>query len=298
MKANARSVRVVRFFRGMIPWLFLMPALATFLWFKFIPMIKGLEMSFYKVNFGSQSQWVGLDNFARAVNDTALHHAAWNTALYVLITVPVTAVIAFLLALVLEGPARHLHVIRTAMFLPVVTSVAIIAEIWRIVFFPTPDGVANTALGWIGVAPQGFLADVDQALSSIMQLHIWRTIPYDMVIFVAGLATINRELYDAADVDGASRWHKIRYVTLPALMPTIMIVSMLGFIRGFRVFTEVYATTGGGPAGATEMIMTHIYKIGFDQFDYGYASAVSFLLFLFTVVTTVFYLMWRKRMTH
>src|SRR5258707_1066566 len=118
---------------------------------------------------------------------------------------------------------------------------------------------------------------------------------FDTVIFVAGLSTVNRELYDAASIDGAGWLARLRHVTLPALLPTIAIVLLLGLIRGFRVFTEVYATTGGGPAGATEVIMTHVYKIGFDQFDYGYASAVSFLLFTFTMVLTLVYLAWHRR---
>lgn len=279
-----------------LPWLFLLPALLTFAWFKFIPMFKGLEMSFYKVNFGSESQWVGLDNFARILSDQALHHATGNTLLYVAVTVFLSALIAFFLALVLEGPARHLRIIRTAIFLPAVTSAAIVAEIWRIVFFPTEAGVMNHALSWFDIAPQGFLSDPMQSIMTLMALHVWKHVPYDIVIFVAGLATINRDLYDAASVDGANAWQKLMHVTLPAMTGTIGIVVMLGVIRGVRVFTEVYATTGGGPAGSTEMIMTHVYKIGFDQFDYGYASAVSFLLFVFTVTLTTAYLLFKRHL--
>jgi multiple sugar transport system permease protein len=281
--------------RRLIPWLFLTPALSAFAWFKFIPMLKGLELSFYKVNFATEHEWVGLGNFARAASDGALHAAAFNTTLYVAVTVLASAFIGFLLALALEGPARHLAFIRTAMFMPAVTSAAILAEVWRILFFPTRDGVVNGMLSWAGVGEQGFLADPGQALATLMLLHIWKTVPYDTVIFVAGLSTVNRELYDAASIDGAGWLARLRHVTVPALLPTIAIVLLLGLIRGFRVFTEVYATTGGGPAGATEVIMTHVYKIGFDQFDYGYASAVSFLLFSFTMVLTLVYLAWQRR---
>src|SRR5258708_901380 len=236
--------------RPLIPWLFLAPALTAFAWFKFITMLKGLELSFYKVNFGSEHEWVGFGNFARAASDGALHAAAFNTTLYVLVTVLASALIGFLLALALEGPARHLAFIRTAMFLPAVTSAAILAEVWRILFFPTRDGVVNAMLSWAGVGEQGFLADPGQALGTLMLLHIWKAVPYDTVIFVAGLATINRELYEAAALDGANGFARLRHVTLPALLPTVSIVLMLGLIRGFRVFTEVYATTCGGPAGA------------------------------------------------
>ncbi|MBB4123716.1 carbohydrate ABC transporter permease [Martelella radicis] len=283
--------------RGVIPWLFLMPALVIFTWFKFYPMVRGLIISFYQMNFYGPNEWVGFDNFQRVLTDTALHSAVINTVIYVIFSMTIGAVIAFALALALEGPARHLRFIRTAMFLPAVTSAAVVAEIWRILFNPTPSGVVNQIIGWVGVAPQGFLADTHQALATIILLHIWKSVPYSMVIFIAGLAGINRDLYDAAHVDGASPWQRLRYVTLPGMIPAISVVLMLSFIRGFRVFTEVYATTGGGPAGSTEMIMTHIYKIGFEQFDYGYASAVSFLLFLFTVLLTMVHLGIKNRIS-
>ncbi len=281
--------------RALIPWLFLAPALVIFSWFKFIPMIQGLVMSFYKVNFNQPDEWVGFDNFTRAFADVELHAAVVNTLLYVLVTMFAAAILAFFLAMLLEGPARHLRFIRTAIFLPAVTSAAIVAEMWRILFNPTPNGVVNHILSWFGVADQGFLASSDQALGVIMLLHIWKAVPYNMVIFIAGLAGISRDLYDAANVDGANWWNRLRYVTLPGMIPALSVVLMLSFIRGFRVFAEVYATTGGGPSNATEMIMTHIYKLGFEQFDYGYASAVSFLLFAFTVVLTICHLTLKKR---
>ncbi|STW06309.1 N-Acetyl-D-glucosamine ABC transport system [Klebsiella grimontii] len=152
--------------RALIPWLFLAPALIIFSWFKFIPMIQGLVMSFYKVNFNQPNEWVGLDNFTRAFADAELHAAVVNTLLYVVVTMFAAAILAFFLAMLLEGPARHLRFIRTAIFLPAVTSAAIIAEMWRILFNPTPNGVVNHILSWFGVADQGFLASSDQALGS------------------------------------------------------------------------------------------------------------------------------------
>ncbi|ELI8087977.1 TPA: carbohydrate ABC transporter permease [Yersinia enterocolitica] len=281
--------------RNLVPWLFLAPALVIFTWFKFIPMLQGLVMSFYKVNFNQPNEWVGFDNFSRAMGDEALHSAVFNTLLYVVVTMVVAAFIAFFLAMLLEGPARHLRFIRTAIFLPAVTSAAIVAEMWRILFNSTSNGVVNHILSWFSIEAQGFLADTDQALWTVMLLHIWKAVPYNMVIFIAGLVGISRDLYDASNVDGANWWNRLRYVTLPGMIPALSVVLMLSFIRGFRVFAEVYATTGGGPSNATEMIMTHIYKLGFEQFDYGYASAVSFLLFAFTVVLTICHLTLKKR---
>jgi multiple sugar transport system permease protein len=278
------------------PWLFLAPALLVFLYFKFIPMARGMQMSFYKVSFGDADEWVGWDNFARVFTEEALRNAAGRTLLYVLVTVTLSAAIALVLAQALQGTARHMRILRTAMFLPAVTSAAVVAEIWRILYAPTPAGVINTLIGWLGAAPQGFFSDPDQALAALMGMHVWKHVPYDTVIFVAGLAGVNRELYDAAAVDGANAWHRFVHVTLPGLAPAITVVLTLGCIRGFRVFTEVYTTTGGGPAaGSTEVVMTHIYKQGFQELDFGYAAAASTVLFLFTALATAGFLAWRRR---
>jgi len=279
----------------LVPGLFLAPALLVFTWFKFIPMARGLELSFYKVNFGAPNEWVGLDNFRRVFEDEALGSAAWNTLLYVSSTVTLSAALALFLAVALQGSTQHLRFLRTAIFLPAITSAAVLAEVWRILYAPTPDGVINTIFGWLGLRAQAFLNDPDYALQWLMAMHIWKSVPYDTVIFVAGLATINTELYDAAKVDGASAWQRFRFVTIPGLAHAVTIVVVLGLIRGFRVFAEIQATTGGGPAGATEVVMTRIYKLGFVQFDYGYASAASVVLFGFSATTTMLYLYWRKR---
>lgn len=281
--------------RWIIPWLFLAPALIVFTWFKFVPIVRGLIMSFYKVKFIGDDQWVGLANFERAFSDSALHAATLNTLIYVVVTTLAGGVFAFAVAMALEGQARHIRLIRTAIFFPAVTSIAVLAEIWRILFYPGTTGVVNQMLGVFGVAPQGFMSDPDQALFIVILLQIWKNVPYNMVIFIAGLAGINRELYDAADVDGASPLRKLWHVTIPGLVPAFSVVIMLSLIRGFRVFTEIYTTTGGGPAGATEVIMTSIFKTGFERFDYGYASAVSFLLFAFTVCLTVVHVTVKNR---
>lgn len=282
---------------SLIPWLFLAPALIIFTWFKFYPMVSGFSMSFYDVQFYSDSKWVGLDNFYRAFNDLALRAAVIHTTIYVIVATLSASFVAFFMALALEGPARHLGVIRTAVFLPAITSVAIIAEIWRILFNSADYGLVNSLLGLIGIAPQGFLSDPNQALWVLILMSVWKSAPYDMVIFVAGLVGVNRELYDAANVDGASMWRKLWHVTLPGIIPSISVVLMLSFIRGFRVFAEVYATTGGGPAGSTSTIMTHVYKVGFEELNYGYASAVSLMLLVFTVLLTLLHMKIKSRFT-
>ncbi|MFC6658832.1 carbohydrate ABC transporter permease [Roseibium salinum] len=263
-----------------------------------MPIIKGLIMSFYEVKFVGADEWVGLANFQLALSDSALGAAAANTLIYVVSTTIAGGLLAFAVALILEGQALHIRIIRTAIFFPAVTSVAVLAEIWRILFYPASTGVVNSILGFFGGAPQGFMSDPNQALFVVILLQVWKNVPYSMVIFIAGLAGINRELYDAADVDGASPLRKLWHVTVPGLVPAFSVVIMLSLIRGFRVFTEVYTTTGGGPAGATEVIMTNIFKTGFERLDYGYAAAVSFMLFAFTVGLTVVHVLIKNRFSH
>ena len=297
VRSSRTSRRRRRFSTAIVPWLFLAPALIIFTWFKFYPMFSGLIMSFYDVQFYSDSEWVGFDNFTRAFADTDLRTAVYHTLVYVVVGTLTASILAFFLALALEGQARHLRFIRTAIFLPAITSAAIIAEIWRILFNSAHYGVVNSLLGFVGIDPQGFLTNPSQALWVLILLEVWKSTPYDMVIFVAGLVGVNRELYDAANVDGASKLRTLWHVTLPNIIPSISVVIMLSFIRGFRVFAEVYATTGGGPAGSTETIMTHIYKVGFEDLDYGYASAVSLMLLLFTVLLTLVHMKIKSRMT-
>lgn len=283
-----------RWLAGATPWLFLAPALLAFAYFKFGPMLQGVYSSFFDVRVVGADEWVGTANFARALGDPELHRAVGHTVLYVAGTVIASLVIAFVIALVLEGPALHLRLVRTAIFLPAVAAVAVVAEVWRIVYWPTDTGVLNSVLGWAGLGPSQFLSGPDTALASVMGMQVWKSVPYDMVIILAGLAGVSRELYEAAAVDGATAWHRIRHVTIPALRGVFTIVVVLGIIRGFRVFTEVYVLTAGGPAGATDVIMTYIYRTGFDDFDLGYAAAASTLLFLATALMTAGYL-WLSR---
>src|SRR5205823_2800920 len=136
---------------------------------------------------------------------------------------------------------------RTASHLPVVTTMAVVAEVWQVMYYPARSGTLNTLLGWIGVGPEPFLQSPHQALASVVAVGIWRGAPYDMMIFLAGLATVDRNLYESAAVDGASRWSRFLHVTLPSLRPVITILFLLAALRGLRSFTEVFLLTNGGP---------------------------------------------------
>lgn len=299
-RARHRPRRPVRRRRGrwpaaLTPWLFLAPVLALFGVFKFWPTVWGMYLSFFQVRPYLGNKWVGWDNFTTAFHDAALRSAVGHTLVDAAVTVAASALIGFGLALLLEGPARHLRVLRTVVFLPVVTAMVAVAELWNTILYPGHYGTLNTLLGHLGFGTQPFLSSPHSSLASVMLIQVWKSAPYDMVIFVAGLAGIDRQLYEAAAIDGAGAWHRLRHVTLPSLRPVTTIVLTLGIIRGLRVFTEIYVLTGGGPAGSTETIVTYTYKQGIQGNQLGLASAVSTVLFLATVLLTCLTLWWRAR---
>lgn len=281
----ARRPRLRR--RAVIPWLFLAPGLLLALCFKFIPMIEGIRLSLHKVQPFLGDEWVGLDNYRTVLEDDRFREAARHTLILGVGQTLGAIVVGFLLALLLEGQAKSLWLVRTAVFLPVITALAVVGEIWRLLYLPTADGFVNTILGLVGVGPEPFLESPDSALWSVMAVGVWIGAPYNMVIILAGLAGVERSLYEAAAVDGASLLQRLRYITLPALRPALTIVVTLAAIRGLRIFTEVYVLTGGGPAGSTEVWMTRVFSLGLERNDIGVASAASMLLLAVTLVLTL-----------
>jgi multiple sugar transport system permease protein len=278
-----------------IPWLFLAPALILFVYFKFIPMAQALSMSAQEVRPYLGNLWVGTANYSEILSSDGFRSATWNTIVLAVGQTAGSMMLGFVLALLVEGQTRKLSFIRSAAFLPVVVPIAVVAELWRIMYHPTADGLLNQILGLVGLGPSGFINDPDTSLASIVVTGIWRGAPYDMMIFLAGLAGIDRGLYEAAVVDGASTKQRILHVTLPGLRPVFAILFVLAAVRGFRAFTEVFLLTNGGPNGSTEVLMTLIYKLGFEQNRLGIASAGAVLLFLATLVLTVCVQLLRRR---
>ncbi|MFD6289346.1 carbohydrate ABC transporter permease [Streptomyces sp. NPDC060205] len=273
--------------RSALPWLFVGPALLLALYFKFIPMFKGIRMSLYDVQPFLGDQWVGLDNYRKVLEDERFREAIGHTLLLGAGQTFGAIAVGFVLALTLEGQSRTLWFLRSAAFLPVVTATAVVGEIWRLLYSPTADGFVNTVLGYVGIGPLPFLDSPDSALWSVMTVGIWMGAPYNMVILLAGLAGVDRSLYEAAAMDGASTLQRLRYITLPALRPAMTIVLTLAAIRSLRTFTEVYVLTGGGPAGSTEVWMTRVFSLGFERNDLGVASAASVVLLAVTLLLTL-----------
>lgn len=281
--------------RWWTPWLFLAPALLLFLYFKFIPMANALTMSFQEVQPYLGNRWVGTENYATVLGSDGFREAAWHTVVLAAGQTAGSMLLGLALALLMEGQGRRIGIVRSAAFLPVVVPIAVVAELWRIMYHPTEDGMLNSVLGLVGFGPSGFINDPDSSLVSIMLTGIWRGAPYDMMIFLAGLASVDRGLYEAAKVDGASRLQRVWHVTVPGLRSVFSILFILAAIRGLRVFTEVFLLTNGGPDGSTEVVMTLIYKLGLEQNRLGVGAAGAVLLFVMTLILTIVVHLVRRR---
>lgn len=269
------------------PWLFLVPALLLGVLFKFYPMVEGLRMSLMRVQPFLGDIFIGLDNYEAVLTDQRFLDAIGHTLFLAVVSTLGAVVVGAVLALLLEGQTRRLYLVRTGVFLPVVTALAVTGEIWRIIYFPTESGFLNSILGVFGIPAQAFLSDPSTSLFYVAVVGIWTGAPYNMVIILAGLTGVDRSLYEAAAIDGASTRHRLRYIVLPALRPAIAVVLTLAAIRSLRSFTEIYVLTGGGPAGSTEVWMTRTFSLGFDSNNFGVASAASVILLLATLILTL-----------
>jgi multiple sugar transport system permease protein len=290
---GARTAAAVR--RHYVAWFFLAPALLLFTVFKFVPMVRAISMSFKEVRPYLGDRWVGLDNYRAVLTDGSFLSASGHTLVLALGETVGSIAVGLVLALLLEGSARHLWFVRTAVFLPTVTAMAVIAALWRIIYYPAPDGALNGVLGWIGLGPSQYLDSPHTSLLSVMAVGVWRGAPYDMMIFIAGLAGVDRTLYEAAAADGAGPLRRLWHVAFPAMRPVFAIVLTLAAIRGLRVFTEIFLLTNGGPNGSTEVVMTLVYKLGLERNELGIASAGSMLLLVATIVLTLVAMFARRR---
>ncbi|MEJ7799252.1 MAG: sugar ABC transporter permease [Ilumatobacter sp.] len=281
--------------RTLWAYVFLSPAILLFGLTVIYPMLRSLQFSFYKWPLGNAPKtFVGFDNYERLItNDDAFHQSVTNTLFFTVATVMPTVLIALLLALILNSSQlRARGFFRTIYFVPVVTSLVAVSYVWRWLLEPS-FGLVNTALGWIGIDGPGWLSDPDWAMEGVVGMTVWRDTGYYMVIFLAGLQTIPRELNEAAALDGAGAWQRFRRVTMPLLNPSIVLASVIGVIYGLQLFTQVYVMTGspsklaGGPLGSTTSVVLFIVQSAFRPLEMGYPSAAAMLLFVMIMIVTL-----------
>lgn len=265
--------------------LFLSPALTYFTLFKFYPMLQAALISLFDYDLLSPPRYVGLYNFALLLTDTTFHRAIAASFFYVAgVAIPVW-VVALGFALIFNRPGRTRQFYRLLYFLPAVSSVVVAAIVWKFLF--NPLGLVNAFLSSFGVDQVNWLTRLDTAMWALIIVGIWRTTPYFMIVYLAGLKGVPQEYYEAAAIDGANDWQCFRYITLPLLQPTIALVVIVTVILGLRHFINPLIMTGGGPAGTTRVLPLLIYETGFQFTRMGLASAMSMVFFAIVMVFTV-----------
>jgi multiple sugar transport system permease protein len=260
--------------------LFLIPWLISFGLFSAYPILFSLGVGFAEFNpfKGGLTGWVGLENYRAIFSDGLFWRSFLNTVLFVVGTVPPTAVLSLLLALLIERTGRLRGVMRTGYFIPSVVSLAVISLVFKYVY--STQGLLNMVAGFFGMTGQEWLLNPRLALPSIMVMDIWASIGYYAIFYLAALQTVPRELYDAAKVDGAGTFNLFRSVTLPWIRPVIVFVVVVNTIRAFQVFVEIVIMTRGGPLGSTMTLVYYMYEKAFHRVDIGAASAVAFVVFV------------------
>ena len=265
---------------------FLAPSAVPLAYFTVYPMLSALWISLHDWNLMSAMKWAGFANYAALVHDPLTRRAFLNTIYYLAGYLPLVYVGGLGLAMALNSAIRFRNFMRGIYFLPVVTSWIAVALVWRWLLNPSV-GVVNYLLGLIGVQGPGWWTDPVWAMPSIILASAWKDLGFVMVILLAGLQSIPADLYEAARVDGAGWWARLIHVTLPMLTPTTFFVIVISLINGFQVFDQVYAMTGGGPAGASTVVVERVYDLTFRYSQAGTASALSWMLFLLILGVTI-----------
>lgn len=269
--------------RKLTPYLFVAPLMIFIALFTYIPILASLNLSFREWNFLSPDMpFVGFRNYEQLLASRDLWNSLWVTTLFAVLSVPLRLGLALVIAHYLVRESMHVRLLRGALFLPSVTSTVSIAVVFSWVF-STDYGMVNALLGTFGLGKVQWLQNPHLALWVLIFVNTWKQIGYDIVIYIAGLQAIPRELYDAAAVDGGKRLHVFRRITMPLVMPTTYFLVVISVIEAFQVFTIVNVMTHGGPAGATDMLVNLLYEIGFVLFDIGRGSALAVLLFILLV---------------
>ncbi|MEN1967387.1 sugar ABC transporter permease [Lentibacillus sp. N15] len=269
------------------PYLFLIPGCVILGAFIFYPMLNAIRLSFMDYNFVQDPEFVGIDNYATLFQDELFWKTLKNTLIYLIVAVPSLVIIPIFLAVLVNQKIKGIGFFRSAYYIPVVTSIVVVGIAWDWMY--KENGLLNYVLDLLGIInePIHWLSSTSTALIAVMVVTIWKGLGYYMIIYLAGLQSISPDLYEAADIDGANWWQKITRVTIPQLMPSVLIVSVMSSIAAMKVFEEVFVMTQGGPLHSSETLVFYIYNEAFDKLNMGYASAAGVILFLITLVLSI-----------
>jgi len=277
-------------------YLFIFPSLAHLILFFLIPLGFSLWLSFHDWRglVTRDIPFVGLENYRFMLGDTRWWGAVRNTLYYTFVSVPLGMLVSLGIALIMNLKIRGVYIFRAMFFLPVVTSWVAVSIVW-LWLLDGNIGLLNQALGAIGIEGPRWLENPKTAMLALILIATWKGAGFQMIIWLAGLQGVPAVLYEAARVDGATLAKRLRYVTLPMLAPTTFFLLITGVIGSFQVFTPVFVMTRGGPLGSTDVAVFRIYERAFVNFDFGYASALAWVLFAFIFAATLIQLWYMRR---
>jgi multiple sugar transport system permease protein len=285
----------LRWRNTVLGWSFLLPNFAGFAALTLLPVGLLFYYAFTSWDVFGGATWTGLENFRQLLRDASFWTALRNTVYYTAFHIPLTLAAALSLALLLNRRLRGVAFFRTVAFFPYITSIVAIAQVWNMLFSPG-YGPVNEVLRAVGIDhPPGWTTSADWSMPAVIIVGTWREMGYYMLLFLAGLQTIPAQLYEAARVDGANAWQQFRAVTLPGLRPTTFFVTVMLTIGSFKVFDLILVMTNGGPGQSTLVLSQYIYQKGFTENQFGYASAVSVVLFFICLLVTVVQFLVNKR---
>lgn len=267
-------------------YIFVAPAVILLIAFLVVPMIYTVYFSGFKYQImrPDAMKFIGFENYQKLFSDKNFWLALKNTVYFTVIVVPCQCVLALALALLVSKKFRGVAVFRTMYFAPQLTSMVVISVLWSVLYNANPNtGLINSILVSLGMSPIKFLSDASTAMNSIIFMSAWQGAGYQMMIFLAGLQGIPRDQYEAASVDGATKFKQFLYITLPGLKGTIKYVIMITMIQAMKLFTQPYIMTQGGPKNSTKTLVYYIYTQGFQKGNFGYACSIAAVFFVIVV---------------
>jgi multiple sugar transport system permease protein len=278
-------------------WVLFSPALALMLALSVLPLVNLFWMSFYNVTWaGGAATWTpaGLDHYRAVLDDPLFRAGVFNTTIFAIAAVAGQMVLGFFLALLCSRITRGRVIYRAVFILPILIPGIVIGAIWKLML-NYDFGLINQALGLIGLPPHDWLGASETALLSVIAVDIWHWTPFCFLLFLAGLESLPQDVYEAARIDGATAWQELLYVTLPMMVPTIMVTFAFRLVLAFKVFDEVYLLTSGGPGTSTEVVSFTLYQRFFTEDRVGYGAAMAVVVIFLVSLLLVFALSARNR---
>lgn len=275
-----------RYSKWFVPYLFLVPAAVILILFFFVPFLESFVLSFQSYqNDIYNPQWVGLENYIKLFHAPVFWKTLVNTFIYLIGVVPLLVVLSLIIAILVNQKLRGIKIFRVIIYIPVIVSIVVAGIAWKWIY--AENGILNYLISLFDISKIGWLTDPNFALYSVMAVTIWKGLGYYMVIYLAALTSVPKDLYEASDIDGANVLQKHLTVTVPHLMPTITLVSVISSISAMKVFVEIYVMTQGGPLNASKTIVYYIYQRAFENLDMGYASAAGVVLLVIVMIMSI-----------